>query len=87
MSPFASLFVLGVVVLLAGWCLVLAIHNAPVQEPQESAWDARDHGTTEGQPACHSTGPRGGHYVRAAGKWWVCASCGQTWLRVDEVAL
>ena len=42
MIPFASLFVLGVVLLVAGWWAVLAIHNAPEQEPEPSAWDARD---------------------------------------------
>ncbi|MGZ4516410.1 MAG: hypothetical protein ACXVXN_00585 [Mycobacteriaceae bacterium] len=41
------------------------------------------HGLNEGQPACHSTGPRGGHYVRATGNWWVCEACGQTWARGD----
>jgi hypothetical protein len=33
-------------------------------------------GRGHNQPACHSTGPRGGHYYRADGDWWVCASCG-----------
>src|SRR5690348_4938510 len=35
--------------------------------------------TTRGattQPACHSTGPRGGHYYRGQGNWWICSSCG-----------
>jgi hypothetical protein len=83
---------------LAGWQMVIAVilglaaitylfcgplvHRAPLQDADVSALDALD-GITEGQPACHSPGPRGGHYVRAAGAWWVCEACGDTWPRAD----
>lgn len=83
---------------LPGWALTLAViagiaaitylflgplvHRAPLQDAYRSRLDALD-GLSEGQPACHSPGPRGGHYVRAAGAWWVCEACGQTWARGD----
>ena len=63
-------------------CVVLALaaRHAPGQEPETSRLDRAD-GLTEGQPACHSPGPRGGHYVKAAGAWWACEACGETWRR------
>lgn len=79
MSPFASLFVLGVVVLLAGWWCVTAIYNhAPEQEPQESEWDARDRGqrcTVEGCRVEASV------HVHAGHDWYpFCAEHGTPYL-------
>jgi hypothetical protein len=76
------LIVAVAVVALAKW-VTDQMMNAPVQPGDHSHLDHLD-GLHEGEPACHSAGPRGGHYVRAAGEWWVCAACGGAWPRVDD---
>jgi hypothetical protein len=74
-------FLAGVTLVVLAWGVIAQeFRRAPLTGPDVSALDAAD-GVTEGQPACHGTGPRGGHYVRAAGAWWVCAACGDTWRR------
>jgi hypothetical protein len=54
------------------------VHRAPTQDGDVSSLDALD-----GIPACHSTGPRGGHYYRLEGSQWVCGSCGDTITRQE----
>lgn len=85
-SDITTLPPMWVLVVIAAVILALVVghlaRHAPEQEPETSRLDRAD-GLTEGQPACHSPGPRGGHYVKAAGAWWCCEACGQTWRR-DE---
>ena len=53
-----------------------AAHKPRTRTPRPASCPSTGAGRGHDTPACHSTGPRGGHYYRADGDEWVCASCG-----------
>lgn len=72
-----GLFAVGIPALVRYTVQAVRDHRlANTQTPRPASCPSTGAGRGHDLPACHSTGPRGGHYYRADGDWWVCASCG-----------